>query len=132
MPVAPIIPAATLAHMHLNVDIPDVLKEIADDKVAQSREALGDMSPHLFDQPSISASVGRVFACSDFVAKTCIHHPGCLLQLVQDETLFNSLSQGAYHRILAQDVEPLYKHIDSGAMSAISRGRWLSMPCIAI
>jgi glutamate-ammonia-ligase adenylyltransferase len=105
--------------MRSNVDIPEALKEITDDKVARCRAALGDASPHPFDHPQVNTSLKRVFACSDFVAKTCTQRPDVLIQLIRQQALFNALPQNAYHRNIAQGIEPIYALIDSGAMSRV-------------
>ena len=69
--------------------LPAELANIADERYSALRAASGEDLPALTDLPGDAA---RVLACSEYVARSCIRHPGVLRELLGDGDLLRSFA----------------------------------------
>ena len=89
-----------LLDIRLPPDLPPALRPDLQDRLAAFGSAVIDagLSPEFFS--GVSGELPRVFACSDFVAKSCIRQPGLLQGLIAGGDLFVPASAAVYRRRL--------------------------------
>ncbi|MCA1804563.1 MAG: hypothetical protein LC646_04275, partial [Xanthomonadaceae bacterium] len=88
----------------VRIPIPEVLRDSAQAQYAQYRAATEEAGVRAATQPDFVAVLERVFATSEFVAESCIRHPGLLAELLATGDLLADYAPGELPTRLIEDL----------------------------
>ena len=80
--------------------IPAELRDLVESSLSNFSEQLTQLDHTLPEQSEFYSSIARVFACSQFVANSCIQNPELLIDLVTSGDLYSGLAREGYTNYL--------------------------------
>jgi glutamate-ammonia-ligase adenylyltransferase len=120
-----------LSDIKLPPDLPNALRPGLEDRLAVFEQAVAraGISPETL--LPVAGTLPRVFACSDFVAKTCTGRPGLLQDLIDSGDLASSVSGSTYRQRLLSVLGDPAAATEETAAVALRRFRQREMVRIA-
>ena len=86
-------------------DVPELLRQFVEDSWRSVADVLDDKAQRLVADDALIASLCRVWACSDFVARACVRDPQMLLALVETGDLQSGYDGACYQDALTALVD---------------------------
>ncbi len=86
-------------------DLPAELSQIVAQQWQDFCAVAGDASKVIVADEKLALALCRVWACSDFVAKTCVRYPAMLFELVDEGHLQSVCSSHYYHQSLLKALQ---------------------------
>lgn len=102
------LPTAALA------DVPDILRSFVEEFWQTIVQFLGDDASILLNDEALLAGMCKVWACSDFVGRSCGRDPQMLFGLVESGDLKRGYSVGHYHVSLSARLENVSNELALG------------------
>ena len=86
-------------------DLPPVLAAQVEEQLERFRDQPGGGAA--LEDPAVSSSLARVWACSDFVARYCVKHPGRFATLVRSGALSRSFGRESLMVALSSELDDI-------------------------